>query len=124
MKKFLIAIFFASSTCLAQTPGQPFGPPPFSNIYQKPVLSPYVFLDQNFSFPYYRSVKPLIEQEDQQREIQRQNKKIYKLQNESKIIYQNQMRSTGHNSENYQSNQNGIRPTGHPSYFMNKFHYH
>lgn len=120
MKKLIISILLLPASCFAQTPGQPFGPPPFSNIYEKPVLSPYVFIDPNFSMPYYSRTIPLLEQEKQQREIQRQNKKIYKLQNQM----QNPMRPTGQSSERYHINTNGIRPTGHPTYFMNNLQYY
>lgn len=120
MKKnyFLLFILFSnSSNCFGQTPYQTLNPPPFSNIYQKPILSPYVFLDSNFSMPYYSRVQPLILQEKQQLEIKRQNKKISKLQNE--IVHPNKMRSTGQYSEDYNNRINTIRPTGHPTYFMN-----
>jgi hypothetical protein len=108
MKKFIF-ILLLPAVCSAQIPGQPFGMPPFSDIYKKPIISPYVFLDPNFDLRYYGSVKPLIEQQNQQKEIQTQNKKIYRLQN--------QIRPTGQNSQNYQ-NLNRIRPTGHSTYFM------
>lgn len=134
MKKILFVFLLLSKSCFAQIPGQPFGPPPFSNIYEKPVLSPYVFIDPNFSMPYYSRVVPLMTQEKQQLEIQRQNKKIYRLQNEFKsnenlqrrnqIIQSAPMRPTGQNSGGYQNLNQGIRPTGHSSYFMNNFNYY
>jgi hypothetical protein len=90
--------------------------PPFSDIYIKPALSPYLMLSNEFDLPYQMSVVPLLQQQKQQRELNRQKEKINKLQN-PKISYE--IRSTGHNAEYI-----GIRPTGHKTTFGNLSHYY
>jgi hypothetical protein len=100
--------------------------PPFSDIYIKPPISPYLILSDNFNMPYQMSVIPLMQQQKQQRELYRQKEKINNLQNQTEIppprgqiIYSPQIRPTGHNCHHQ-----GIRPTGHHSGFGNTSHYY
>ena len=127
MRKIVwMLLFFFPINALAQQPK-----PPFSDIYIKPPISPYLILADSFNMPYQMSVTPLLQQQKQQRELYRQKARINSLQNQqqqiirqpisrSDIIYAPQIRPTGHNSECY----NGIRSTGHHSSFGNVSHYY
>jgi hypothetical protein len=75
------------------------GEPPFSHIRRKPVISPYIKMDDQFSMPYQMEVLPHLTRSEREAEM-RQN--------------QNAKRD----SRSIMPQVEGIRPTGHPTYFM------
>ncbi len=95
---------------------------PFSNIYTRPVVSPYSMLSSQASDPlmvnpnvYQTQVLPQLQQQRQQKTLLTQNKQIGGLQNKVQSI----QRSTSARQIDEM-----IRPTGHASTFMNMSHYY
>ena len=95
---------------------------PFSNIYTRPVLSPYSMLSSQANNPlnlnpnvYQTQVLPQLQQQRQQQTLLKQNKQIGGLQNKVQSI----QRSTSARQIDEM-----IRPTGHASTFMNMSHYY
>ena len=95
---------------------------PFSNIYTRPVVSPYSMLSSQASDPlmvnpnvYQTQVLPQLQQQRQQQTLLTQNKQIGGLQNKVQSI----QRSTSARQIDEM-----IRPTGHASTFMNMSHYY
>lgn len=72
------------------------GEPPFSHIRRRPSLSPYIRMDEGLFMPYQMEVLPHMER----RGVQHQPRTIQKPPRP--VMPQTQ----------------GIRPTGHPTYFM------
>ena len=118
----------AASPAFAQGPGR--GQLPFSNIYQRPAVSPYTMLgnmavnnqtgqanNQPFINPliYQQLIQPQIQQQQQQVQQLRQNGQISRLQNQVRQIQQG---TTGRQVSPT------IRATGHASTFLNKSHYY
>jgi len=107
-----------STAALAQEPG---GNLPFTNVYQRPAVSPYTMLGgggvnalnlpgANNPLVYQQLIQPRLEQERQQTTMLRQNRQIGNLQN--------QVRSIQRDTSMRQIDRS-IRPTGHASTFMN-----
>jgi hypothetical protein len=134
MKKIfkIILLFFSifETKTFAQQPANP----PFSDIYRRPVVSPYITLSgipDPFSPPiYHNQVLPLKQQQKQIKEILNQKQIIKNFSNKEQIKNfnvvgekQKGMRPTGHNTGLYESDV-GIRPTGHVTNFMNLSHYY
>ena len=95
---------------------------PFSNIYTRPVVSPYSMLSSQANNPlnlnpnvYQTQVLPQLQQQRQQKTLLTQNKQIGGLQNKVQSI----QRSTSARQIDEM-----IRPTGHASTFMNMSHYY
>ncbi|MEI8070186.1 MAG: hypothetical protein WCI09_01225 [Planctomycetota bacterium] len=95
---------------------------PFSNIYTRPVVSPYSMLSSQANNPlmvnpnvYQTQVLPQLQQQRQQQTLLTQNKQIGGLQNKVQSI----QRSTSARQIDEM-----IRPTGHASTFMNMSHYY
>ncbi|MCX7402941.1 MAG: hypothetical protein NTY87_07540 [Planctomycetia bacterium] len=95
---------------------------PFSNIYTRPVVSPYSMLSSQANSPlmvnpnvYQTQVLPQLQQQRQQQTLLTQNKQIGGLQNKVQSI----QRSTSARQIDEM-----IRPTGHASTFMNMSHYY
>ena len=95
---------------------------PFSNIYTRPVVSPYSMLSSQASDPLMvnpnvcqTQVLPQLQQQRQQKTLLTQNKQIGGLQNKVQSI----QRSTSARQIDEM-----IRPTGHASTFMNMSHYY
>jgi hypothetical protein len=132
-KIFKIILLFVSifeTKTFAQQPANP----PFSDIYRRPIVSPYMALgglQDPMSPPiYHNQVLPLKQQQKQIKEIlnQKQALKSFSKEPQTKnfnIIGEKQkgIRPTGHNTGLYDSNE-GIRPTGHVTNFMNLSHYY
>jgi hypothetical protein len=74
------------------------GEPPFSHIRRKPSISPYVRMNDEFSMPYHMEVAPQL---DRQREVE---------------VLPNQRARPA--PRPVMPHAQGIRPTGHPTYFM------
>jgi hypothetical protein len=74
------------------------GEPPFSHIRRRPSISPYIRMDEEFFMPYQMEVRPQMDRrtETDARSEQRPERMT---------------RPTMPHTE-------GIRPTGHPTYFM------
>lgn len=117
-----------SGAAFAQEPG---GNLPFTNIYQRPAVSPYTMMGTpGFGAPmqgagaggvqmfnpliYQQLIQPRLEQERQQTTMLRQNRQIGTLQN--------QVRSIQRDTSMRQIDRS-IRPTGHASTFMNTSRY-
>ncbi|MFO0422113.1 MAG: hypothetical protein ACK52C_00460 [Planctomycetia bacterium] len=117
------ALLILSGDARAQGPGG--GSLPFSNIYKRPVLSPYSALgfagaQQNAlnggaANIYQNQVLPRLELERQQVEQMRQRKQIGGLNNQVQQI----QRGTG-----MRQIDETIRPTGHASTFQNLSHFY
>lgn len=117
------ALLILSGDARAQGPGG--GSLPFSNIYKRPVLSPYSALgfagaQQNAlnggaANIYQNQVLPRLELERQQVEQMRQRKQIGGLTNQVQQI----QRGTGMRQVD-----ETIRPTGHASTFQNLSHFY
>ena len=95
---------------------------PFSNIYTRPVVSPYSMLSSQANSPlmvnpnvYQTQVLPQLQQQRQQQTLLTQTKQIGGLQNKVQSI----QRSTSARQIDEM-----IRPTGHASTFMNMSHYY
>jgi len=121
---FLAALLLTvvSGTAFAQEPG---GNLPFTNIYQRPAVSPYTMLGNTAAggmatnptanpLVYQQLIQPRMEQERQQTTMLRQNRQIGTLQN--------QVRSIQRDTSMRQFDRS-IRPTGHASTFMNTSRY-
>ena len=120
----LLAVSILPSDARAQGPGG--GSLPFSNIYQRPVLSPYSALGFNAGNVqntmgggaaniYQNQILPRLELERQQVEQMRQRKQIGGLNNQVQQIQRDtRMRQIDET----------IRPTGHASTFQNLSHFY
>ncbi len=119
----LLAISMLPADARAQGPGG--GSLPFSNIYKRPVLSPYSALgfqagQQNplgggATDIYQNQILPRLELERQQVEQMRQRKQIGGLNNQVQQIQRGtRMRQVDET----------IRPTGHASTFQNLSHFY
>jgi hypothetical protein len=118
------ALLILSREALAQGPGG--GSLPFSNIYRRPVLSPYSALGFNAGNMqntmqggaaniYQNQILPRLELERQQMEQMRQRKQIGGLSNQVQQIQRStRMRQVDET----------IRPTGHASTFQNLSHFY
>jgi hypothetical protein len=119
----LLAVSILPGDASAQGPGG--GSLPFSNIYRRPVLSPYSALgfqagQQNAlgggaANIYQNQILPRLELERQQMEQMRQRKQIGGLTNQVQQI----QRGTG-----MRQIDETIRPTGHASTFQNLSHFY
>lgn len=89
MNKWIFLIIMYSSVCFGQNP-------PFSEIYRRPSLSPYLRLNQDLDLNYHQEIRPFLEKQ-----------KLIETRNTIKPFEKIQY---------YPSNT--IRPTGHPTYFM------
>ena len=119
----LLAVSILPGDASAQGPGG--GSLPFSNIYRRPVLSPYSALgfqagQQNAlgggaANIYQNQILPRLELERQQVEQMRQRKQIGGLNNQVRQIQRDtRMRQIDET----------IRPTGHASTFQNLSHFY
>jgi hypothetical protein len=117
----LLAISMLPADALAQGPGN--GTLPFSNIYKRPVMSPYTALgfqganvqQGGAANVYQNQILPRLELERQQVEQMRQRKQIGGLSNQVQQIQRNtRMRQIDET----------IRPTGHASTFQNLSHFY
>jgi hypothetical protein len=119
----LLAVSILPADARAQGPGG--GSMPFSNIYKRPVLSPYTALGFNagnmnplMGGPadiYQNQILPRLELERQQVEQIRQRKQIGGLNNQVRQIQRDtRMRQIDET----------IRPTGHASTFQNLSHFY
>ena len=120
----LLAVSILPGDARAQGPGG--GSLPFSNIYQRPVLSPYSALGFNAGNVqntmgggaaniYQNQILPRLELERQQVEQMRQRKQIGGLNNQVQQIQRDtRMRQIDET----------IRPTGHASTFQNLSHFY
>ncbi len=120
----LLAVSMLPTDARAQGPGG--GSLPFSNIYKRPVLSPYSALGFAATSPqgvqqggatniYQNQILPRLELERQQVEQMRQRKQIGGLNNQVQQI----QRGTG-----MRQIDETIRPTGHASTFQNLSHFY
>jgi hypothetical protein len=120
----LLAVSILPVDARAQGPGG--GSLPFSNIYRRPVLSPYSALGFAAVNPqgvmqggatnvYQNQILPRLELERQQVEQMRQRKQIGGLTNQVQQI----QRGTG-----MRQIDETIRPTGHASTFQNLSHFY
>lgn len=104
MNKFLFIFFvFYSSFCFAQNNNPQ---PPFSNLYRRPNIHPYTFINPNNNAMDYQQMFYL---QDKTENLTITNENLY--QNRTKKQYNR------NHTPPIQNNQN-IRPTGHKSYFM------
>lgn len=76
------------------------GEPPFSSARGRPSMSPYLFLDPNFNLPYQTVVRPMLQQHHAT------GGQVAGPCPRSRI------------AEAPAQNPQGIRPTGHRTYFM------
>jgi hypothetical protein len=120
----LLAVSILPGDASAQGPGG--GQLPFSNIYKRPVMSPYTALGFNAGNMqntmgggatniYQNQILPRLELERQQMEQMRQRKQIGGLTNQVQQI----QRGTG-----MRQIDETIRPTGHASTFQNLSHFY
>jgi hypothetical protein len=120
----LLAVSILPGDASAQGPGG--GSLPFSNIYKRPVMSPYTALGFNAGNVqntmgggaaniYQNQILPRLELERQQVEQMRQRKQIGGLTNQVQQI----QRGTG-----MRQIDETIRPTGHASTFQNLSHFY
>ena len=106
-----------AGTAAAQGNGQL----PFSNMYSRPTVSPYLQLQQQGMNPlqnqniYQTMVQPQVQQQQQQIEMLNQRRQLGKVQGQVQQIQQS--------SQARQLNET-IRPTGHASTYMNYSHYY
>lgn len=105
------ALFSCSYAFAAERPQ-----PPFSNLYRRPVISPYLYADPNFNLGYWSRVQPLAEQQNQEIEAIRQGERIRRIET---MGSPSPSRGHGHleNSPAARGVNEGIRPTGHPTFF-------
>lgn len=92
MKKWILLLLLFNQFCLG-------GEPPFSDLQRKPSISPYLMLDENINLRF-QEIRPYLEQ---QKFRGNQNFNQKPLQEHRKEFH-------------YPSH--GIRPTGHPTYFL------
>ena len=120
----LLAVSILPADARAQGPGG--GQLPFSNIYRRPVMSPYTALGfqagnmnplmgGGATDIYQNQILPRLELERQQVEQMRQRKQIGGLNNQVQQI----QRGTG-----MRQIDETIRPTGHASTFQNLSHFY
>jgi hypothetical protein len=117
----LLAVSILPADASAQGPGG--GSLPFSNIYKRPVMSPYTALgfqganvqQGGAANIYQNQILPRLELERQQVEQMRQRKQIGGLTNQVQQI----QRGTG-----MRQIDETIRPTGHASTFQNLSHFY
>jgi len=116
---FAVVIILSATAEVAEAQNQSL---PFSNIYTRPVVSPYSMLSSEANNPlmvnpnvYQTQVLPRLEQQQQQQTLLKQNKQIGGLQNKVQSI----QRSTSARQIDEM-----IRPTGHASTYMNMSHYY
>ena len=119
-----LAVALLPTEAMAQGPSG--GSTPFSNVYKRPVLSPYTALGFNAGNMqntmqggaaniYQNQILPRLELERQQVEQMRQRKQIGGLTNQVQQIQRNtRMRQIDET----------IRPTGHASTFQNLSHFY
>jgi hypothetical protein len=102
---------------------------PFSNVYQRPTVSPYTMLGNagaggmnefggNVASPamiYQNQILPQLQQQQQQQSLLRQNRQIGGLQNR---VQQIQQGTSGRQIDET------IRATGHASTYLNLSHYY
>jgi hypothetical protein len=117
----LLAVSIVPADANAQGPGG--GSLPFSNVYKRPVMSPYTALgfqganvqQGGAANIYQNQILPRLELERQQVEQMRQRKQIGGLTNQVQQI----QRGTG-----MRQIDETIRPTGHASTFQNLSHFY
>ena len=117
----LLAVSILPGDARAQGPGG--GSLPFSNVYKRPVMSPYTALgfqganvqQGGAANVYQNQILPRLELERQQVEQMRQRKQIGGLTNQVQQI----QRGTG-----MRQIDETIRPTGHASTFQNLSHFY
>jgi hypothetical protein len=117
----LLAVSILPGDARAQGPGG--GSLPFSNVYKRPVMSPYTALgfqganvqQGGAANIYQNQILPRLELERQQVEQMRQRKQIGGLTNQVQQI----QRGTG-----MRQIDETIRPTGHASTFQNLSHFY
>lgn len=97
MRFLFFAVYLLSSACSA-------GEPPFSNLYRRPSLSPYIIMS-DIDMPYHMGVRPLIQQNKQEQMFK--NHLNEKSSTNSETVRE----------KTYMPNC-GIRSTGHKTYFM------
>jgi hypothetical protein len=96
-------------------------PLPFSNMYSRPTVSPYMQLQQQGMNPlqnqniYQTMVQPQIQQQQQQLQQLRQARQINSMQNQ---VQQIQRDTRGRQVDET------IRPTGHASTYQNLSHFY
>jgi len=94
---------------------------PFSNIYNRPALSPYNQLQQNIYNPlanqnvYQQQIMPQLQQQQQQLQQLQQSRQLNKLQNQ---VQQVQRDTSARQVDET------IRPTGHASTYQNLSHFY
>lgn len=96
-------------------------PLPFSNMYSRPMVSPYLQLQQQGLNPlqnqniYQTMVQPQLQQQQQQLEQLQQRRQMARMQNQ---VQQIQRDTTSRQVDEM------IRPTGHASTFQNLSHFY
>ena len=106
-----------AGTAAAQGNGQL----PFSNMYSRPTVSPYLQLQQQGMNPlqnqniYQTMVQPQVQQQQQQIEMLQQRRQLGKVQGQVQQIQR---------SSQARQIDESIRPTGHASTYMNYSHYY
>jgi TolA-binding protein len=94
---------------------------PFSSIYRRPNVSPYMQMSQQGLNPmqgqsaYQTLVQPQLQQQQQQIEQLRQSRQMSKMQNQ---VQQIQRDTSGRQIDE------SIRPTGHRATYMNYSHFY
>jgi Ca2+-dependent lipid-binding protein len=94
---------------------------PFSNMYSRPTVSPYMQLQQQGMNPlmnqniYQTMVQPQVQQQQQQLQQLQQARQINKMQNQ---VQQIQRDTRGRQIDET------IRPTGHASTYQNLSHFY
>jgi hypothetical protein len=95
--------------------GHAFGQSPYSNIYNRPTVSPYLNLLQSNRFGisnYQTLVRPMIEQREAS------------IQNQANIQQLQQQFQSGQAAAMRRGSSGGARSTGHPSRFFTYLHYY
>lgn len=108
----MVLVSALTNPCGAENPS-----PPFSKVYRRPVISPYMYADPNFNLSYWSKVQPLVEQQEDEIDGMRQWDRISGIERGCRSGRKPATRPTGQSSEP-RDGRSGIRPTGHPTYFM------
>ena len=117
----------AASPAFAQGPGR--GQLPFSNIYQRPAVSPYTMLGNTVNgngqaVNQANAINPLIYQQLIQPQIQQQQQQVQQLRQNGQISrLQNQVQQIQRSTTSRQVSPT-IRATGHASTYLNKSHFY
>lgn len=90
MRWILLSMLFAAA-CAG-------GEPPFAHIRRRPSISPYIRMDEEFFLPYHTEVAPQLERRGEAEAQPNQKAR--------------------HAPRPVMPHAQGIRPTGHPTYFM------